>query len=236
MFSMSDEKRSMVYTTAIIDFLKVNGFRIASHSLQRTETPLSARADIKPLIPMVKEGDNLDILGLNGNSKIAFCKTYYNDELSAHFFDDSFFVNAIKSILASDLNEVHFCFITNGIIMPDLLMKKDWESLLGVSLDELSKRIPTIEFYETRIGVDMLSKLSDQKVYLKNIITKMKRLHTDFKESDVEYEGEKCLEGQYDIMYHGKLQTYPYWITPSGIQLEAPDNGERIGDFVGGFR
>ena len=236
MYSMSDEKKAMVYLTVINDYLKVNGFRIASHSMQRTETPLSARADIKPLLPMVKEGDNLDILGLNGNSKITFCKSYYSDELSAHFFDDSFFINAVKSIISTELRDVHFCFITNGIIMPELLMKKDWESLLGVSNEELNKRISTIEFYETRVSVDVLSKLSDQKVYLKNIISKMKRLHTNFSESDIDYEGEKCLEGKYDIMYHGKVQTYPYWITPSGVQLEAPDNGERIGEFVSGFR
>ena len=185
---------------------------------------------------MVKESENLDILGLNGNSKITFAKTYYNEELSAHFQDDTFFINAIKSILATELQDVHFCFITNGIIMPELIQKTNWESHFGVSLGELKTKISAIEFYETRVNVDMLSKLSDQKVYTRNIISKTKRLHQEYTESDVEYEGEKCLAGSYDIMYHGKLQTFPYWITPTGIQLEAPDNGERIGDFVSSFR
>ena len=76
---MSDERKALVTLTVINDYLKVNGFRIASHSLQRTETPLSARADIKPLLPMIKEGDTLDILGIDNDSKITFCKSYYND-------------------------------------------------------------------------------------------------------------------------------------------------------------
>lgn len=234
---MSDEKRQMVYLTVIIDYLKVNGFRIASHSLQRTETPLSARADIKPLLPLIKEGDNLDILGLNDKSKITFCKTYTNEELVAHYKDDSFFVNAIKSIMSSDLNDVHFLFITNGILMPELLVKDDWPSLLGVSAEELNSKISTIEFYETRVNIDMLSKLSDQKVYLRNIISKVKRIKVDsFKESDVEFEDEKCLEGSYDIMFHGKSRSFSYWISTSGVQLEAPDNSDHIGEFVGGFK
>ena len=113
--------------------------------------------------------------------------------------------------------------------MPELIQKTNWESHFGVSLDELHNKIPTIEFYETRVNVDMLSKLSDQKVYTRNIISKTKRLHQEFSASDVEYEGEKCLEGKYDIMFHGRVQTFPYWISP-------PDNGEKIGDFVSGFR
>jgi hypothetical protein len=233
---MSDEKRAMVYLTVINQFLKVNGFRIASHSLQKTETPLSARTDLKPLLPLVQEGDDLDILGLDGDSKITLCKVYYNEQLSAHYKGDEFFINAIKRILSTNLEDVHFCFITNGIVMPELIQKTNWETNLGISLEELNRRIPVIEFYETRVNVDMLAKLSDQKVYTRNIISKTKRLHDSYTESDVEYENEPCLEGKYDIMYQGKIQTFPYWISASGVQLEAPDNGERIGEFVSGFR
>lgn len=236
MYSMSDEKRAMVYLTVINEFLKINGFRIAIHRFQRTETPLSARADLKPLLPLVKDGGNLDILGLDNTSKVTLCKTFYNPELSAHFKDDTFFISAIKSILDINLENVHFCFITNGIVMPELIQKVDWEANLGVSLGELERRIPVIEFYETRVNVDMLAKLSDQKVYSRNIISKTKRLHTTYTESDIDYEGEKCLAGNYDIMYHGKVKTLPYWISPTGVQLEAPDNGEEIGKFVSGFR
>ena len=120
--------------------------------------------------------------------------------------------------------------------MPDLLMKKDWESFLGVSLEELSQKISKIEFIETRVNIEMLSKLSDQKVYLRNIISKMKVIDSNFKISDVEYEGEKCQEGSYSIQFHGKRKTFPYWITSNGIQLEAPDSGEKIGEYVSSFR
>lgn len=236
MFSeMTPERKNFLYLTIIIDYLKVNGYRIASHSAQKTPTPLSSRQDIQPLLPIVKNAE-LDILGLDNNSNITFCKTYYNDELAAHYNGDEFVINSLKSLLKENLENVHYIFITNGILMPDLLMKKDWATYLGVSLEELQKRISKIEFIETRININMLSKLSDQKVYLKNIISKMKIINQEYKLSDVEYEGEKCQEGSYSIQFYGKSQTYPYWITSNGIQLEAPDTGEKIGEFVSSFR
>lgn len=232
---MTDERKNFLYLTIFIDYLKVNGHRIASHSAQKTPTPLSSRSDIEPLLPLVKDG-KLDILGLDNESKLTFCKTYYNEELVAHFKGDEFVMNSLKALLSTNLTGVHYIFLTNGILMPDLLLKKDWESLLGVSMDELAKKFSKIEFIETRINIEMLSKLSDQKVYLKNIISKMKLLGNEFKESEVEYDGEKCLEGSYSIQYHGRMQTYPYWISSTGVQLEAPDSGEKIGEFVSGFR
>ena len=236
MFSeMTPERRNFLYLTILIDYLKVNGYRIASHSAQKTPTPLSSRQDIEPLLPLVKNAE-LDILGLDNESKITFCKTYYNDDLAAHFNGDEFVINSLKTLLKLDLNNIHYIFLTNGILMPDLLMKKDWENYLGVSLDELNKKITKIEFIETRINIDMLSKLSDQKVYLKNIISKMKFINQEFKISDVEYEGEKCQEGSYSVQFHGKSRVFPYWITSAGIQLEAPDTGEKIGEFVSSFR
>ena len=236
MFSeMTPERRNFLYLTILIDYLNVNGYRIASHSAQKTPTPLSSRQDIEPLLPLVKNAE-LDILGLDNESKITFCKTYYNDDLAAHFNGDEFVINSLKTLLKLDLNNIHYIFLTNGILMPDLLMKKDWENYLGVSLDELNKKITKIEFIETRINIDMLSKLSDQKVYLKNIISKMKFINQEFKISDVEYEGEKCQEGSYSVQFHGKSRVFPYWITSAGIQLEAPDTGEKIGEFVSSFR
>lgn len=232
---MTDERKNFLYLTIFIDYLKVNGHRIASHSASKTPTPLSSRSDIAPLLPLVKDGQ-LDILGLDNESKLTFCKTYYNEELSAHFKGDEFVMNSLKALLSTDLTNVHYIFLTNGILMPDLILKKDWESSLGVSMDELAKKVSKIEFIETRINIEMLSKLSDQKVYLKNIISKMKVLGNEFKESEVEYDGEKCLEGSYSIHYHGRMQAYPYWISPTGVQLEAPDSGEKIGEFVSGFR
>ena len=232
---MTPERKNFLYLTIFIDYLKVNGHRIASHSAQKTPTPLSSRSDIEPLLPLVKNAE-LDILGLDNNSKITFCKCYYNDDLVAHFNGDEFVMNSLRALMKTDLTDIHYIFLTNGILMPDLLMKKDWESTLGFSLEELQKKISKIEFIETRINIDMLSKLSDQKVYLKNIISKMKVINQDFKTSAVEYESEKCQEGSYSIQYHGRIQTYPYWITSKGIQLEAPDTGEKIGEFVSGFR
>jgi hypothetical protein len=232
---MTDERKNFLYLTIFIDYLKVNGYRIASHSAQKTPTPLSSRADIEPLLPLVKDA-TLDILGLDNESKITLCKTFYNDDLQAHGNSDENVINSIKSILKSNLTNCHFIFLTNGILMPDLVAMKDWEQLLGISKEELSKKIFKIEFFETRVSIEMLSKLSDQKVYLKNIISKMKKINPEFKESDFVYEGEKCLEGSYNIQFHGKSQTYPYWISETGIQLEAPTNGEKIGEFVSSFR
>ena len=232
---MTDERKNFLYLTIFIDYLKVNGHRIASHSASKTPTPLSSRADIEPLLPLVKDA-KLDIVGLDNESKITFCKTYYNDELSAHFKGDEFVMNSLKALLNTNLTNIHYIFLTNGILMPDLVERKDWESSLGVSMDEFNKKFSKIEFIETRINIEMLSKLSDQKVYLKNIISKMKLIGDEYKPSDVEYDGQKCLEGNYSIQYHGRKQTYPYWITSAGVQLEAPDSGEKIGEFVSGFR
>ena len=233
---LTDERKKLLRNTVLIDYLKVNGFRIASHNLQKTPTPLSSRSDIQPLLPLVTEGQYLDILGLDNNSKISFCKTFFSEELLAHYSTDDFFINGLKSILKTDLKDVHYIFITNGIIMPELLMKHDWKDVLGISNEEFNEKISNIEFIETRINIEMLSKLSDQKVYLKNIISKMKIMNREFKESEVEYEGEKCLEGSYAIKFHNIGRNFPYWITPSGIQLEAPDNGEKIGEFVSSFK
>ena len=81
---MTEERKNFLYLTIIIDYLKVNGYRIASHSAQKTPTPLSSRNDIEPLLPLIKNSD-LNILGLDNESKITFCKTYYNEELVAHY-------------------------------------------------------------------------------------------------------------------------------------------------------
>ncbi len=232
---MTEERKNFLYLTILIDYLKVNGHRIASHSAQKTPTPLSSRADIEPLLPLIKNAE-LDILGLDNDSKITFCKVYYNDDLVAHFNGDEFVINSLKALLKTNLTDIHYIFLTNGILMPELLMKNDWEKQLGVSREELNQKISKIEFIETRINIEMLSKLSDQKVYLRNIISKMKVINQDFKPSDIEYEGEKCQEGSYSIQYHGKMKTFPYWISPNGVQLEAPDSGEKIGEFVSSFR
>ena len=232
---MSEERKNFLYLTNFIDYLKVNGHRIASHSAQKTPTPLSSRADIEPLLPLVKNAE-LDILGLDNESKLTFCKCYWNEDLVAHYAGDEFVMNSLKALLKTDLTGIHYIFLTNGILMPDLVTKKDWEASLGISNEDLAKKFSKIEFIETRINIEMLSKLSDQKVYLKNIISKMKMLGSEYKPSDVEYEGEKCLEGSYSIQFYGKSQIYPYWISSTGVQLEAPDSGEKIGEFVSSFR
>lgn len=232
---MTAERKNFLYLTIFIDYLKVNGHRIASHSAQKTPTPLSSRADFEPLLPLVKNAE-LDILGLDNDSKITFGKVYYNDDLVAHYSGDEFVINSLKAVLKTNLTDVHYIFLTNGILMPELLMKNDWENQLGVSTEELNQKISKIEFIETRINIEMLSKLSDQKVYLRNIISKMKVINHDFKPSDVEYEGGKCQEGSYSIQFHGKMKTFPYWISSNGVQLEAPDSGEKIGEFVSSFR
>ena len=232
---MTDERKNFLYLTIFIDYLKVNGHRIASHSAQKTPTPLSSRQDIEPLLPIVKNSE-LDILGLDNQSKITFCKCYYNEELVAHFKDDEFVINSLKALLKTDLSGIHYVFLTNGILMPELLSTNNLTTALGISEEEFNKKFTKIEFFETRIKIDMLSKLSDQKIYLKNIISKMKLINNEFKPSEVEYDGEKCLEGSYSIQFHNKIQNFPYWISPTGVQLEAPDNGGKVDEFVSGFR
>ena len=47
-----------LFIISIIDFLKTNGFRIASHSYSRQPAPLASRNDIKPFLPLVSGGED----------------------------------------------------------------------------------------------------------------------------------------------------------------------------------
>jgi len=236
---ITPEKLKHLYLTAIIDFLKVNLFRIATHSLQRTPSPLSYREDIKPFLPLVIDAEgglNMDILALDNESRLTFCRAIYHDEIIPHWYNDVLFIKSIKTVLESNLTNVHFIFITNGVIMPDLVLKAEWDKLIA-PMAEISSKIPVIEFYEARINPVSLIKLSNHKLYQKKIISNMKRLHQEYFESDIEFEGEKTWEGRFDIQYHGKILTLPYWISPdSGVQLNSPDTTQRISEFVEGFR
>jgi len=229
------------FITAIIDSLKVNSFWIATHSLQRTLSPLASRSDIKPLLPLVLDaegGNNLDILALDGESSITFCRAILHKELVVHWYNDELFLSSIKTVLESGVDKpVHFIFITNGIIMPDLVLKAEWDQLIA-PMAEITNKIPVIDFYETRLDTGVLRRLNDHKIYVKKIISNMKRLHHEYFESDVDCgDGELAWEGKYDIHFQGKNITCPYWIGPdSGAQLEDPESIEKISEFVQGFR
>ncbi|MHA2362449.1 MAG: hypothetical protein ACXAC7_00730 [Candidatus Hodarchaeales archaeon] len=236
---ITPEKKREIYLRAVIDFLKVNSFRIAAHSTQKDPSPLSSRSDLKPLLPLVidKEGgENLDILALDDKSRITFCRACLHEDLVAHYYSDELFIKSLKTALESG-ETIHFIFITNGIIMPDLVLKAEWDQLIA-PLTEISERIPIIDFYETRIDPMALVKLNNHKIYQRKIISSMKRLHQEYFESDVDCgDGELAWEGKYDIHFHDKSVTLPYWIGPdSGAQFEGPENPNKIANFVSGFR
>lgn len=234
---ITPEKKRFLFNQAVMEFFKINQCRLASHSLEKSPGPLANRADIQPLLPLVKNDPHIDVLGLDDESRVLLCSVVMNDELAAHPYNDEHFLGAMKAVLDAGVTGVHFAFFTNGIVMPDLAMHAEWDELLGRPLAEVEEVMPVVEFYETRVKIEGLAKLSNHKIYQRQIVERTRRIGREFFESDVEFEGEACWEGRYDVTYHGKTLTLPYWISPdSGVQLEAPDNLERVGEFVSGFK
>ena len=237
------EKIRFFFITAVIDYLKTAGYRIAAHTLTKTPAPLASRQDIAPLASLVREDSTLDIVGLNPSNSIFIARTMNFEEIVAHPYNDQNFFQSIYTILSSlpsNSKKIEFIFLTTGIILPDLILKAEWESLSGKSIQEIMNVIENIEFVESRIDPAKIAKFDDQKLYLRNIISRTKWLGHEYKE----YQGFSCdicgrevWEGTYSLKYWENKLTVPYLLCPNdGAQFEFPNTSEKVSIFVAGFK
>ncbi|MFX0117082.1 MAG: hypothetical protein ACFFB3_21220 [Candidatus Hodarchaeota archaeon] len=225
MRSPSEEKILYMYSMAINDYLKNNSHRIATHTHSRTDGPLASREDFKEVIPLLKgDAPKANVLSLDGSSVPSITTTIYSEELIGHVTGDERFVQGLQTAKEMDFEKKRFIFITNGIIFPELIEStKDSE-------------IP-IDFVEARFNPIKIHKVDNPKIYLRNVISRMRRLKKDFEPSDHNCEcGTKYLQGKYIISYWEKEKEFDYFICPScGIQAEDPSNGQMISTFVQGL-
>ena len=237
------EKIRFFFITATIDYLKTVGYRIAAHSVSKTPAPLASRQDIAPLASLVKEDKGLDIVGLNPSNSIFLARIMNFEEILAHPYNDKHFFQSMNTILSSvhtENKKVEFIFLTTGIIMPDLILKTQWESFSGKSINEILNVIGNIEFIESRIDPSKIAKFDDQKIYLRNIISRTKWLGHEYKEyQDFSCDicGQKVWEGTYTFKYWENQLSVPYFVCrKDGAQFESPDTAEKVSRFVAGFR
>jgi hypothetical protein len=244
-FNIDDDKLNFIFLAAVIDYLKVNNYRIAAHTLSKTPAPLASRSDIAPLVPLVKENENLDIVGLTPKNQIFIAKTVKIplDELSAHPHDDQAYINSVKTILNSlpnEISNIEFLFITTGLVLPEVVQKKNLDALVGQTTDQINSKIGNFTFLEMRIDPKQLAKFDDQKTYLRNIINRSKWLGTEFSEYP-DFVCDICsnavMEGKYSFKFWENDLTVSYWICPNdGAQFEAPTTSEQASRFIAGFR
>jgi hypothetical protein len=242
---LSTQKLRFIFLTAVIDYLKANNYRIAAHSLTKTPSPLASRADITPFVEKIKGDQNIDIIGLSPANSIFLAKVIDIplDQLIAHPYNDENFINAAKTalnIIPTNSKSVEFIFITSGIILPDLILKAEWEQLLGNTSKHIEEKINKFDFLEMRIDAFKLAKMDDQKIYLRNIISRSKWIGSSYKEYH-EFNCDVCnrnvWEGSYSLRFWENSLTVPYWICPhDGAQFEAPDTADQASKFIAGFK
>jgi hypothetical protein len=223
-----EEQSRFLFIRVIIDFLKTNGHRIAHHSLSRTENPLASRNDIKPLLSVV-DGDTSDILTLDAQSKKTFIKMVVADELMAHFPGDISFAESISKINSLKLNDVHFIFISNGILTP---------SFLQTEYQAEYPNIAKITFLETRFDSKSIHKIDNPTIYLRKAVGQVREIKTAFSEvtGDLCDCGGNFMKGTYTITYWEKKQELPYSICDNcGIQKESSDNASITMNFLMGL-
>ncbi|MFW9992479.1 MAG: hypothetical protein ACFFD4_10580 [Candidatus Odinarchaeota archaeon] len=237
-----DDKSRFLFLTSCQDYFKNNENRIVSHSLARTETPLASRSDLKPFVSIVK-GDFADLFTLNQDGRKSFTRCLEYDDLVAHFDDDPNLVDSLITLRNSGLEDTEFNFLTNGVIMPSLISRTaDNVSELAkeVGCDdekEFSTIFHNINFYEVRFDVQRLHKMSDHKLYLRNLISRVRRLEKTFTPVQKSCEcGTHLLQGKYVISYWKKEQKLTYFICPQcGIQTEPEENSSAVMNFVAGL-
>ncbi|MHA2233384.1 MAG: hypothetical protein ACXAB4_12950 [Candidatus Hodarchaeales archaeon] len=225
MQSPSEKKILYMYSMAINDYLKNNSHRIASHTHSRTDGPLASRSDFKEIIPLIKgDSPKVNVLSLDGSSTPSITTSVYNEELIGHIAADESFVQGLETAKGTEFEKKRFLFITNGIIFPELI-----ESTAD-------SEIP-IDFIEVRFDPIKIHRVDNPKIYLRNVISKMRRLGKDFKPSSHSCEcGTEYLEGKYIISFWEKEKEFNYYVCPScGIQAEDPGNGQIISSFVQGL-
>ena len=154
--SSSSGRKRFLYLRVIIDYLKTNSHRIAHHVLSRTTTPLASRNDIKPLIPLIN-GEIADIFTLDPNSKKTFVKSVESEELVAHFPGDISLNDSLTHIHGDNIENIHFVFVTNGILTPELLQ---------IDYTSQYPQLGQITFLETRFDPESIHKISNPSIYL----------------------------------------------------------------------
>lgn len=225
--SPEDHKR-FLYLRIIIDWLKTNGHRIAHHVLSRTPGPLAERGDIKPLLPFI-DGVVADILTLDSESRLTLVKSVESEELIAHFPGDMSLHESLDGIQAAKLENIHFIFVSTGILAPTLLQE---------DLRQDYPEITEITFLETRFEAEPLHRIGNPTIYMRKAIGQIRQIDTNFAEqSDAQCDcGNNYWQGTYKIRFWGKSTPVDYSICPScAIQIEQPDNAETISNFVQGF-
>ncbi|UCE15049.1 MAG: hypothetical protein JSV04_07685 [Candidatus Heimdallarchaeota archaeon] len=226
--SSSPERKRFLYLRVIIDYLKTNSHRIAHHSLSRTTTPLASRNDIQPLIPIVN-GEIVDILTLDPNSRKTFVKSVEFDELIAHFPGDIALNDSLTALQGNDVEDVHFIFVTTGILTPELLQ---------IDYSSQYPHVSEITFLETRFDPTSIHKIDNPSIYLRKVVGQIRQIETSLIETpDAECEcGGKYWQGTYNISYWGKSHNLTYSVCSNcGIQRESADNASSIMTFLMGL-
>jgi len=221
----TENKEKRLYFRCIVDFLKNNNHRIASHTFSRTDGPLASRSDFKKIIPLLKaDSPKVNILSLDGNSVPSVSRILYSEELTGHVADDQDFQKGVEAIKKMNFKKSRFLFVTNGIIFPELVKSSQ---NVGIPVD----------FIETRFEPLKVHKVDDHKIYLRNVISRMRRLEKQYSPSDHTCEcGSQLLKGKYVVSYWEKDSSLEYFICPScGIQMEDPGNLDIITNFVQGL-
>ncbi|MCK4848972.1 MAG: hypothetical protein KAT16_08115, partial [Candidatus Heimdallarchaeota archaeon] len=217
MAATTNQRSRFLHLRVIIDYLKTNGHRIAHHALSRTPTPLASRDDIKPILPLIN-GENIDILTLDPTSKKTFIKAIAAEGLIAHFEGDTALNESITSLKSTNMDNLHFIFVTNGILTPSLL-----------EFDYLSEYpfITEITFLETRFDPSSIHKIGNPTIYLRKAISQVRLMDKNF----VEDSTDKCecggnfMQGSYQICYWEKNHKLKYSICNNcGIQKESAEN------------
>ncbi|MFX0014210.1 MAG: hypothetical protein ACFFB2_06945 [Promethearchaeota archaeon] len=226
--SSSSGRKRFLYLRVIIDYLKTNSHRIAHHVLSRTTTPLASRDDIKPFIPLIN-GEIADIFTLDPNSRKTFVKSVESEELVAHFPGDIALHDSLTKTRVENMEEIHFIFVTNGILTPELLQ---------IDYTSQYSHISQITFLETRFDPESIHKISNPSIYLRKVVGQVRQVETNFMESpndDCECGG-KYWQGTYKINYWGKSHGLMYSVCANcGIQRESADNASSIMNFLIGL-
>jgi len=226
--SSSPERKRFLYLRVIIDYLKTNSHRIAHHALSRTTPPLASRNDIKHLLPLIN-GEIADIFTLDPNSKKTFVKSFESEDLIAHFPGDIALNESLTQIKGENLEDIHFIFVTNGILTPELLQ-----------IDYINQYpyLSEITFLETRFDSESIHKIGNPNIYLRKVVGQVRQIETNFMESpDEDCEcGGKYWQGSYNINYWGKSHSLTYSVCANcGIQRESADNASSIMNFLIGL-
>jgi hypothetical protein len=228
MAATANQRSRFLHLRVIIDYLKTNSHRIAHHALSRTTTPLASRDDIKPILSLIN-GENADILTLDPKSRKTFIKVIEAEGLVAHFEGDNALNESMASLKNVNMDNIHFIFVTNGILTP---------SLLEFNYLNEFPFINEVSFLETRFDSSSIHKIGNPTIYLRKAISQVRSIDKNF----VEDSTDKCecggnfMQGSYQIRYWEKNLKLKYSICNNcGIQKESAENAGSIMNFLQGL-